>query len=133
MIKWEAASPKDVNALLEIAKEFTAAFNSGDVNRLMRFYGSSYVDVNLRIPLQSHQQRREYYTQVMHTGLRVQVHPEEIVVHNNIALVRGRIELAGATMGASGRSATQLRYLEIFRRDADNWKAVWGIDGPIHE
>ena len=63
-----------------------------------------------------------------HGGFRVQVHPDEIVVNGPIALVRGRIELireAGVT--------SELRYLEIARKETDGWKAVWGCDGPVQE
>jgi len=46
---------KDIDALRNMAREFAEGFNSGDVDRLMRFYADRYVDVNLRNPVQTHE------------------------------------------------------------------------------
>lgn len=120
----------DIEALRDMAREFSEGFNTGDLDRMMRFYGSSYVDVNLRVPVQSHEERRAYFAHLMrHGGFRVEAHPDEIVVHGSLAFVRGRIELHRRdTTGSS-----ELRYLEIARKEADGWKAIWGIDGPVQE
>ena len=121
---------QDVAALRVMAREFTEGFNTRDVDRMMRFYGSSYVDVNLRDPMQSRGQRREYFSQMMRRedfGLRV--NPDEIVVHNSVAFVRGRIEI----IDGNGAVSRELRYLEISRKESDGWKAIWGIDGPVQE
>lgn len=123
---------EDVAALREMAREFTEGFNSGDVDRLMRFYGSSYVDINLRGPVQSHEERRAYYAQVMRKGVRVRVHPDEIVVRGDMAFVRGRIEVFRPGAAASVPPA-ELRYLEILRKEPDGWKSMWGMDGPVQE
>ena len=53
----DSSDTQDMAALREMAREFTEGFNSGDVDRMMRFYGSRYVDVNLRTPLQSYEER----------------------------------------------------------------------------
>lgn len=124
----------DVAALREMAREFTEGFNSGDVERLMRFYGSSYMDVNLRQPVQSHEERRDYYAWVIRRGLgRIQVHPDEIQVHGNFAFVRGRIVLSRQDAGGLASSIAELRYLEIARKGPDGWKGFWGMDGPVQE
>ena len=121
---------QDVSALREMAREFTEGFNSGDVDRIMRFYGSSYLDINLRTPLQTHAERREYFAQlIQRASFRVQVHPEEIVIQGPTAFVRGRIELIHRDSAA----ITELRYLEVVRKEAGGWKAIWGIDGPVQE
>ena len=66
----------DVAKLRHMASEFAEGFNTGDVDRIMRFYGNTYVDVNLRSPVQSWQERRQYYAQVIRDGgFRIQVHP----------------------------------------------------------
>jgi ketosteroid isomerase-like protein len=125
---------EDVENLRHIASEFTEGFNTGDVDRIMRFYGDTYVDVNLRNPVQSWQERREYYSHVIrHGGFGVQVHPDEILVRGDFAFVRGSIELTrAAVVGDSGR--TELRYIEILRRQHDgSWQVMWGMDGPVQE
>jgi len=76
---------EDIAALQEIAREFTKGFKTGDVDRIMRYYEDTYVDVNLRTPVQSFAERREYYAQVIRKGIQVEALPEEIRVEGNFA------------------------------------------------
>ena len=77
---------EDVAKLRHMANEFAEGFNTGDVERIMRFYGDSYVDINLRNPVQSRQERREYYVQVIRKGgFKAQVQPEEILIRGEYA------------------------------------------------
>jgi ketosteroid isomerase-like protein len=125
---------KDVAKLRHIASEFAEGFNTGNVERIMRFYGDSYVDINLRNPVQSRQERRDYYAQVIRKGgFKVQVQPEEILIRGDFAFVRGTIELIpGSALGDSARK--ELRYLEIVQRQQDgSWQVMWGMDGPVQE
>jgi ketosteroid isomerase-like protein len=125
---------EDVAKLRHMASEFTEGFNTADVDRIMRFYGDTYVDINLRNPVQSWQERREYYAQVIRNGgFRVQVQPDEILVRGGFAFIRGTIQLTRApVVGDSGR--TELRYVEIAHRQKDgSWQVMWGMDGPVQE
>jgi ketosteroid isomerase-like protein len=125
---------EDVAKLRHIASEFEEGFNTGDVDRIMRFYGETYVDINLRNPVQSWKERREYYSQVIRKGgFRVKVQPDEILIRGDFAFIRGSLELArDSAAGESGR--TELRYLEIAHRQQDgSWKVMWGMDGPVQE
>jgi ketosteroid isomerase-like protein len=125
---------EDVAKLRHIASEFAEGFNTGDVERIMRFYGDSYVDINLRNPVQSRQERREYYAQVIRkSGFKVQVQPEEILIRGEFAFIRGTIELTpGSELGDSTRK--ELRYLEIAQRQqGGSWQVMWGMDGPVQE
>ena len=125
------AQPDDIAQLQQMAREFEEGFNTGDVDRIMRFYGDTYVDINLRNPVQTWAERRAYYTQVIKRGgFRVKVQPDEIQIHGDFAFVRGSLELLRS--GDSPRS--ELRYLEIARRQVDgSWKVMWGMDGPVQE
>jgi ketosteroid isomerase-like protein len=128
------SEPEDVAKLRHMAREFAEGFNSGDVERIMRFYGDSYVDINLRNPVQSWQERREYYAQVIRSGgFHVRVQPEEILIRGDFAFIRGTIALTpGSTLGDSARK--ELRYVEIAQRQQDgSWKVMWGMDGPVQE
>jgi ketosteroid isomerase-like protein len=125
---------EDVAKLRYMASEFAEGFNTGDVERIMRFYGDSYVDINLRSPVQSRQERREYYAQVIRKGgFKVLVQPDEILIRGDFAFVRGTIELTlGAALGDSSRK--ELRYLEVVQRQPDgSWQVMWGMDGPVQE
>jgi ketosteroid isomerase-like protein len=62
-------------------------------------------------------------------AFQVRVHPDEIVVCGAVAFGRGRIELIRRDTALS----RELRYLEVLRKEADGWKVVWGIDGPVQE
>ena len=125
---------EDVAKLRHMAREFAEGFNTGDVERIMRFYGDSYVDINLRNPVQSWQERREYYAQVIRRGgFKVQVQPEEILIRGDFAFIRGTIELTpGSALGDPARR--ELRYLEIAQRQQNgSWQVMWGMDGPVQE
>jgi ketosteroid isomerase-like protein len=128
------SEPEDVVKLRHMASEFAEGFNTGDVERIMRFYGDSYVDINLRNPVQSWQERREYYVQVIRRGgFRVQVQPEEILIRGDFAFIRGTIELThGSALGDS--TPKELRYVEIAQRQQNgSWQVMWGMDGPVQE
>jgi ketosteroid isomerase-like protein len=129
------SAPEDVVKLRQMAHEFTEGFNTGDVDRIMRFYGDTYVDVNLRHPVQSNEERRAYYAQVMRRGgFHIDVQPDEILVQGDIAFVRGRIALTNVDAKSEGLAPTELRYLEIVRKQTDgSWKVMWGMDGPVQE
>jgi len=122
---------RDQEFLRNMAREFEEGFNSGDVDRIMRFYGSSYVDVNLRNPVQTKAERRAYYLQVMkRQGFRLKVKPDDILLRGDLAFVRGTIFLIQADL----KQPLELRYLEIAERQADgSWQVIWGMDGPVQE
>lgn len=127
-----ASQTEDIAKLRHMAREFTEGFNTRDVGRIMNFYGDTYVDVNLRNPVQSKEERRTYYSHVMDRGIQVDVQPDEIRVEADWAFVRGRIEVTSGTAELPQR--TELRYLEIARKAADgSWQVVWGMDGPVQE
>jgi ketosteroid isomerase-like protein len=125
---------EDIAKLRHMAAEFAEGFNTDDVDRIMRFYGDTYVDINLRNPVQSRQERRQYYAQVIRNGgFRVQVQPDEILIRGDFAFVRGTIELTPRTTVADS-GHRELRYLEIAQRQQDgSWQVMWGMDGPIQE
>ena len=126
---------EDEKFLRNVAHEFEEGFNSGDVNRIMRFYGNIYVDVNLRNPVQTKAERREYYAKVMaRPGIRVHVQPDDIMIRGNLAFVRGTILLTQAAGRGGETRQTELRYLEICERAQDGtWRVMWGMDGPVQE
>jgi ketosteroid isomerase-like protein len=125
--------PRDPNsdqaALRQMARDFAEGFNSGDVARLMRYYGECYVDQNLRHPVQTWAERKAYFEKLIRRNdFQLAVFPDEIVIRGAIAFVRGRIELL-----RKDAAPTELRYMEITAKTNDGWKAVWGMDGPVQE
>jgi ketosteroid isomerase-like protein len=124
---------EDVNFLRNMAHEFEVGFNQRDVDRIMRFYGETYVDVNLRHPVQTNAERREYYSRIMRRpGLRIQVRTDDILIKGNLAFIRGTILLTQAVEGAA--TQTELRYMEVAERSRHGgWRVLWGMDGPVQE
>lgn len=127
-----STADSDLAQLLAIANEFTVAFEHADVDRVMRFYGDTYVDVNLRKSAQSHAERRHYYSHLMNLGLRVAVVTDEVMIEGNIAIIRGRIDVRDPRL--TDLPVRELRYLEVARKQPSGaWKVVWGMDGPVQE
>jgi ketosteroid isomerase-like protein len=126
---------EDEKFLRNMAHEFEEGFNTGDVDRIMRFYTDTYVDVNLRNPVQTRAERREYYARVMaRPGIHLNVRPDDIMIRDDLAFVRGTILLAQDGGGASETTRIELRYLEICERVPDGtWLVMWGMDGPVQE
>jgi ketosteroid isomerase-like protein len=126
---------EDEKSLRNVAHEFEEGFNSGDVDRIMRFYGDIYIDVNLRNPVQTRAERRDYYAKVMaRPGIHLQVQPDAIMVRGDLAFVRGTILLTQAAGRANEMTKTELRYLEIYERALDgSWQVTWGMDGAVQE
>ncbi len=125
---------EDEKFLHNVAHEFEEGFNSGDVDRIMRFYADTYVDVNLRNPVQTKAERREYYAQVIaRPGIHVTVRPDDILIRGDLAFVRGTILLTQDAVGGR-ETVNELRYLEICERVEDGtWRVMWGMDGPVQE
>jgi ketosteroid isomerase-like protein len=121
------------NAAAEITaltREFVEGFNSGDVDRMMRFYAPQYVDVNMRNPHQTFAERREYYRKIVADGrTKVAVTPREIQVSGNHAFVWGSILL---TRDGEAKPR-ELRYVEVWRQYPDGWKSIWGMDAELYD
>jgi ketosteroid isomerase-like protein len=126
---------KDEQFLRNVAREFEEGFNSGDVDRIMRFYDDTYIDVNLRKPVQAKAERREYYAKVMaRPGIHVQVQPDAIMLRGDLAFVRGTILVTQDAARTGQITKTELRYLEIYERAPDgSWQVMWGMDGAVQE
>lgn len=131
----ETASSDDVSKLRAMAREFTLGFNTRDVDRIMQFYLDRYVDVNLRNPVQTWAERREYYRRAMdRLNAEIDVQPDDILIEDGFAFVRGTIKLIREATESKATTTQELRYLEIARKQPDgSWKVLWGMDGPVQE
>jgi ketosteroid isomerase-like protein len=116
-----------------LTREFVEGFNSGDVDRIMRFYADTYTDVNLRQPVQSTKERAEYYRKIIARGdTKVDVVPDEIIVAGQYAFVRGTILLDRTDKESNSARRIELRYMEVWQRFPDGWKALWGMDAEVY-
>ena len=118
----------DAATIRALTAEFVSAFNGGDVDRMMQFYGDRYVDVNLPQPVQTHHERAEYYRRIVgQRELRIEVVADEIIVDGAHAIVRGSIRLF------RGETVRDLRCMELWEKQSSGWKAIWGIDADVHD
>ena len=115
-----------------LTQQFVEGFNTGDADKMMRFYAPQYVDVNLRHPHQTWAERREYYRQMVskHTST-VAVTPVEITVDGDHAYVWGTIDLTSRKAGAAPKHE-ELRYIEIWKHFPQGWRSVAGIDSELY-
>lgn len=120
----QSSAQDEIRAL---TRQFVEGFNSGNLDKVMRFYAAEYVDVNLPEPHQSWTQRREYYRKIMAGGTKVAVEPKEIITPGDHAYVWGSI-LVSQPHG----KARELRYVEIWQHFKDGWKSVWGMDADLY-
>jgi ketosteroid isomerase-like protein len=128
----DTGPPADVAAIRQRTKEFVDGFNAGDLDRIMRFYGERYVDVNQRQSVQTKAERREYYRRIVEKrDTTVQVIPDEVVVSHDHAFVRGTIVLTKTVPGEAPKG-TELCYMEVWQRFPDGWKSIWGMDAAIY-
>ena len=128
-----AGTDADVAAIKELTREVTAGFNSGDLDRVMKFYADNYVDVNLRRPRQSKQERREYYRKILERhDTKIEVTPEEIIVSGKHAFARGTLIVIRTPSDGGPPKRTELRYIEIWQKFADGWKSIWGMDAELY-
>jgi ketosteroid isomerase-like protein len=127
-----AASAAAVAELRQRTAEFVEGFNSGNVDLMMRFYADPYVDVNMRSPVQTWAERREYYRRIVERrDTHIAVTPEEVIVSGDHAIIRGTILLTPIA-GDASPTPRELRYMELARRFPDGWKTIWGMDAAIH-
>jgi ketosteroid isomerase-like protein len=127
---------RDEEFLRNMAGEFEAGFNTRNVDRVMRFYGPKYVDVNLRNPVQTKAERREYYLRVIERpGFRgLKVRADDTLIRGDHAFIRGTVVLTEMAADTKETIQRELRYLEIAERQPDgSWQVIWGMDGPVQE
>jgi ketosteroid isomerase-like protein len=122
-------SSQDADDIRRITQDVTDGFNAGDVARMMRHYDDTYTDVNLPQPRQSRAERGAYYGQVIAKGVKIAVEPRDIDVAGDRAIGWGDLNV----LGEGGEVLRRLRYLEIWRRTEDGWKAVCGMDSEVHD
>jgi len=117
----------------DLTAEFVEGYNSGNVKRMMHLHGPTYVDVNLPNPRQTRVQRRDYYLKVLSRGdSRIEVVPQQIEVDGNRALVWGKLTIHNGPKNEHGKTQ-RLRYMEVWRKLPEGWRATWGMDAEVFE
>ena len=134
-MRTDAETPQEVEqAIRESTRDFVSGYNSGDVDRLMRFYADHYVDINLPNPIQTREERTEYYRKIVQKrNTEVEVTPDEIVVDGLHAAVRGTILIFKLDAQGKRGKPLELRYMELAEKQPSGWKAIWGMDADLYQ
>jgi len=118
-------SNRDVAAIVQVAKDFSEAYASGDVGRIIEFYSPDIV--YMAQGMQNHEGRavlQEIYQQLFskYHG-RVDVQIEEVKVYGEMAFDRARFT-SRLTPKAGGETVVSKgRLLEVLRKENGNWKS----------
>lgn len=116
-------------AIRSQTREFVAGYNGGDVDRIMRICSDRFVAINLKNPVQSREERAAYYRGLVdRRDSQVEVIPDEIVVDGDHAVVRGTTFFYRLDTAGKRGKATELRYMELWERQASGWKSAWIIN-----
>lgn len=116
-----------------LTQEFVAGYNSGDVERLLRFYSDRFIDANMRQPVVTREEHAAYYRQILERrDSEVEVTPEEIVVDGTHATVRGSLLIYKLDNLRHRSAPVERRYMELWERQPDGWKCIWGIDAELY-
>jgi len=126
----ENITDQEIAEIRMLTTKFEIGFNSKDLGKMMELYADKYFDVNMKDQMQTREERASYYEKILNANkYKLKVNPDEIIVSGDHAFSRGEIELKDNQNG----EIRYLRYIEVWRKENQKWKSIWGIDAPIHE
>jgi len=97
----------------KLTRQFEDGFNSKNLDKMMSFYADKYVEVNLANPVQTREERREYYKNILKKNeFTIRVKVEEVIISGNHGFVRGEIDLTDH----GNNNVRKLRYIEIWKK-----------------
>jgi ketosteroid isomerase-like protein len=117
-------SNPDVAAIVQIAKDFSVAFDTGDVKRLSEFYSSDLIYMPQGAPNQGlatvDEGRREVFTAY---NAHVDVHIEEVKIMGDMGFDRGRFTVALTPKDGKPPTVIKGRIFEVVRKEGGKWKS----------
>jgi len=119
----------DQKAIEAAISEFITAYNAGDIDTVLNYYGEDLIKVrNGAAPETKADLARRVREVFEHYRSRVEVVNDEIQVSGEIAFTRGSFRLT-LTPRTDGPTQTfDRRYLEIWRREKGRWLVVRAMD-----
>ena len=117
--------------LIEAAiSEFTEAYNSGNLNEIIKYYGEDLIKVRNGAPPETKPETTQRIRDVFeHYRTRVEVVTDEIEVHGDMAFTRGTFRVTLTPKSAEGQAQIlNRRYLEIWRKEQGRWRVVRTMD-----
>jgi ketosteroid isomerase-like protein len=126
----EETQVSDRKLIEEAISGFTAAYNSGDLDAVVNYYGDDLIKVRNGAPPETKADTARRIREVFeHFRSRVEVVTDEIQVHGEMAFTRGSFRVTLAPK--AGDAQTQIldrRYLEIWHKNQGRWQVVRTMD-----
>jgi ketosteroid isomerase-like protein len=119
----------DHEAIESAISEFVKAYNSGDITRVLAYYGDDLIKLRNGARLETKSDIARRVSEVFEKFYsRVDVSIDEIQISGDIAFTRGSFQVT-LTPKAGGESQTiERRYLEVWQRKGECWLAIRAMD-----
>jgi ketosteroid isomerase-like protein len=115
-------------------EDFIAAYNAGDVGRLMRVFADDWIDMSEGAPTLAGREAHEKTAARLRETFRkfrgeLTVHTEEVCVAGDMAFDHGTLHVQLTPRDAGVPKEISLRFLEIWRKQSDGaWKVSRAMD-----
>ena len=130
-------SREDRAAIEAAINDFIAAYNAGDVPRLMKVYSDDYVEMSEGDPtisgMEGKRKTEERIARVLaeHQG-RLEVFTEEIEMAGDLAYDRGTLCVTLTHKTTGKVFLFERRFLEVWRKETDGtWRVIRVMDNAI--
>jgi ketosteroid isomerase-like protein len=121
----------DQEAIRKNAADLAAAFNAGQVDKVLEFYAENSVFMPPNAPLlRGRDPLKSFYSEMIERGAKdLRLEPEEVSGHGPIAYESGTYSVAYG----KGESHDRGKYLLVLRNMGGTWrteKTIWSSDLP---
>ena len=109
--------------------EFITAYDSGDVDSILRYYGDDLIKVRTGAAPETKSDLSRRVKEVFEKyDSQVKVCNEEIEVSGDIAFTRGSFRVSYTPKAGGETQVLERRYLEIWRKEQGRWVVVRAMD-----
>lgn len=127
----EGFTRADQDAIRQKAADMEAAFNAGEIDKVVAHYADNSVFMPPNVPrIRGQEPLREFYTDLAARATTLDLEPEEISGHGPLAFEAGSYSITYK----EGASRDRGKYLLVLRNTAGNWrveKTIWSSDLPV--
>jgi uncharacterized protein (TIGR02246 family) len=119
----------DQKAIEAAIAQFAIAYNAGDLERVLAYYGDDLIKVRQGAPPETKAQTAQRVAAVFEKfRSRVDVVIDEIRVSGEIAYTRGSFRVTLTPKAGGETQVAERRYLEIWRKEHGRWLVVRTMD-----
>jgi ketosteroid isomerase-like protein len=119
----------DEDQIREAIGGFVAAYNAGDADRVLSYYGEDLIKLQAGAAPETRAETARRVKDVLsHFTGRLEVHNDEIAVSGDMAFTRGRLALTLVPRAGGAAQTIERRYLEIWRKRSGRWVVVRTMD-----